>query len=1628
MTERTRHILIKAGKIIAWIVGSILLLLLIAVVLVRIPGIQNAIVDSVEQQLKKTLNTKLSVGHVYLNFPTTIEIASFYLEDQQADTLLYFNTLEIEANLWELLNRKIEIDYLGLTGIKGKIYRYDKEDFNYEFLLNAEGGSDTSEQENSDSWTFNLEEIKIDSLQFYFDDRLQSTSIRANWHSLFVSVDELDMSEPKLFIDEIRLSGAIATYTIDETSDSNTANTNDESENTFNLKIDNIEISDSRVAFNNPQQTTRASLGLLAVQAEYFDLPNSEVRLEELELKNSSFNYKQKKFRDASEVDSAVTANDWKVSLNRLKLSDNDLKIDLDSLESKTGTFNAQNLAIRKLHGEIKNIFYSQNKISTVIDTLHFLTDNQPVQVKSDFSMDDRQLQVQNMVVSSQKSHVNVGLTLSYTSLGELISNNTKVDLGIARSDLHRSDLVYFLPDLANVPVPNSLSLEGKAEGRIENIEIDRLLATTGQSSLFMKGSIQKPMDPAVFSYNLDSLSLLVGQPLTKLYVPDSLSIELPKRMRLIAKGSGSTTDFKGKAELRSEYGNVTVNAEKLSFGNDNLAFSVSSKTSGFDVGKLVGEDEILDDLQFSLSASGSGADIQSMLAKVTGNIENIAYNGYTYDELKVGLDYNESMIKGTIDLRDPHLELTIFGDLDVTPEAHKNNLTVDLEKAHLEPLNFSNTPLNIEGVLTSNFTTSDFRHFNGDVALRNFTADNQINKYHVDSLIVVSIDQIGKTEITINSDIAVGEFNGNVDVYGVGKALKEHINQYYDLRSVVVTESPEVNFEFKFNLLNTDLLTEIILPPLNDFRPGRFEAKFNSLRNTLDVELGINHFEYDGFIFDSLKIEASSNNKALNSSLSLQSLSSANTAIENLSLTNKFSNDVLSTAFSITDSLGATQYLIQALSTSVDSTYQVRLDADSLILDYDRWQVNQNQPLVFGNPNETPEVSLKLTRNDQGLTFKTNVQDSALHVMFDEFLLSTLGKIITKNEGVVQGTLNGQVDLLVYTGEFDVLANLNVKKLTVLDRIWGSLDLRIEPLDRKLNKLTAFLKSMENDLTITSEYDLNNFDDLSLVAHIEEFQLGTLEPLLKENLETFNGQLSGNIRLANGFDTPDLNGSVRLKDAACKPVALNTTFLIKNGGMAFDNSVIQFNDFQLKDKLDHLATVNGTVDVVSTTFANLDLKVSTNDFLVLNTTKADNELYYGKISVDGNVFIRGSTSRPTITSTIRLSKNSNLTYVIPETEYNALNTNDVVQFVSYGEEQISSSTDSLENTVDFEGLNLSAQLEIDKSSVFTIIVDPVTQDQLTVRGEATLNANINRVGDMKLSGRYVVDEGSYNFSFYNLLKRKFIIEEGSSIIWTGDPYSANLDLRAYNRVEAAPIDLLVNQVSNVSSAELNQYRQRLPFLVYINIDGELMQPQIGFELDMPDQNKSAFGGLVYSRIQDLNSRESDLNKQVFSLLLLQRFFSDDPLNSEGGYDLEDKARRSVSRILSDQLNRLTDNINGVNLNLDLQSYQDYSNGSSQGTTQLELGVSKNLFNDRLEVKVAGNVNLEGSEQQRLSDYVGDLALEYKITDDGRLRIIGFRRSDFDVLSGEIVETGAGLIYVRDYNTFKELFRGSNEK
>jgi hypothetical protein len=415
---------------------------------------------------------------------------------------------------------------------------------------------------------------------------------------------------------------------------------------------------------------------------------------------------------------------------------------------------------------------------------------------------------------------------------------------------------------------------------------------------------------------------------------------------------------------------------------------------------------------------------------------------------------------------------------------------------------------------------------------------------------------------------------------------------------------------------------------------------------------------------------------------------------------------------------------------------------------------------------------------------------------------------------------------------------------------------------------------------------------------------------------------------------------------------------------------------------------------------------------------------------MDTRVKIRGNMTKPVVDANLTVNEKTDLTIVLPTTDPSVEDRKGVVVFINKDAPKLDSillarRLDSLKKS-QVTGMDVSATINVDKNAAFTIVIDEANGDIVHLKGEASLNAAIDPSGKINLTGTYEVNSGSYNLS-YATVKRTFNFKKGSTIVWTGDPTSANIDLTAIYVASVPPIDLVENQLTG--SDNQVQYKQKLPFNVNLNLKNQLLTPDISFDIVLPDSNYSVSSEVtntVNTRLAQVRQDPNEMNKQVLGVLVLGHFIGDNPLQSLGaGTTAEGLVRNSVSSLLSDQLNRLAGNlIAGVDLNFGLTSGEDYSSGTATNRTDLNVGLSKRFLNDRLTVSVGNNFNLEGNQQgQKATNIAGDVSVNYKLSKDGRYALRAYRRDEFIVIQGQIIETGLGFTLTVDYNRFKEIFR-----
>lgn len=1629
----------KLAKVVLWTIGSVVALLLVCILIVRIPAVQRKIVSKAQDYLSELLHTDVRIGSVYLSFPKVVKVNQLYVEDQKQDTLLFIDELGVDTDLWGLTRRTIELNTIHIDGLKAKVLRPRGDSvFNYQFIIDAFASGEKDSIESSEPWKFVLGNVQLLDFNLGYHDEPSALELDAAWQEIEIKMDEFDLEKSVIHAKSLDLQGVDFRMSAgSEPSPAGDAPADTAATFPFDIQAGKINITESSVVIDAEAMNLDADIGNLELTTNLLDLAHNRVDARRLHAERMAIRLDLPS-PDTTSIDTmnapAPSTQSWTVKLSSLNFGESQFIMNVGPSDSTSGAFDPQHLRLSNISLSASDLFYNADSTMATVDDASVDAGNLTIaSLSAEYQSTPRGMRVNDLNLETGRSSITGSAEMVFGTTTSIKDSDTRVALLLRQTTIALRDVAFFYPpidSIVNVPPGTVARVTANASGTLSDIHMKQFeLAMLNDSRVILTGSLKGLPDADRLTYSLDTLSVSTSKQDASVFLPDSLladTVYIPQQVQVTAKGTGTKQSFTGLISLLSSSGNLDARINRFALQDTVPHYDVTLRSESIDAGSFIGQPDELNGLAFTLDAKGRGFALDSLTAaNIKGHLRHIDYNDHIYDTLHIDANLQDNLLTGNISMDDDGLTFDFKGQRTPQGGSERYKVKLDVERADLKALNASRTPLTIGAELDADIAVENDRRLNGNIAIHKFTANDSIHTYRVDSLLFASISKEGETDITISSDIMEGSLKGDIDILKLPQVIRQHINQYYAINGEKVVGTDEMNFEFDLRLKNTDLLTEVFVPQLDQFKPGKISASYDGASDALKVDVNVLEFTYAGIEVDTLRLFAESDKEQMTAALSINSIASSNTAVKNLRVSGTLADSTIITRLSIRDSVAGLKYLVKGNLRSANGITRFRLQPDSLVLAYEQWSVNDDNYVQFGGEQGTSN-NIMISNNGQQLHVQTlSEADSILRISFTNFKLESIGKAISKEQDFVKGNVNGAVDILMPPHDAGVSGKLTINGLEYVGQPWGNFSADVKQ-QGKIYDVNVTLKSSRNDVAVKGTYTAGSDNPFNASMRIASLDLATIEPLSTPAVVDMKGTLQGELSVRGSLTQPLLDGSISLKEAHFNPTSLNNPLYVADETISFKKSVISFDNFELEDEKKNTATLNGSVTMRETDYYELNLRVRTRDFLVLNTTRQKDRPFYGTLRTNGTVRIRGTSVRPDITMNMKVSEGSALTYEVPKSEYQVLNQSNIVEFVSHDSAAAPAKTLIADTTI-FEGINLSAKLEVDDQSTFTIVIDPLTNDQLVVKGEATLNVDMTAKGDLRLAGRYTLSEGKYTFSFYKLVKREFNIQKGSSITWTGDPVEGVMDIRATHLVEAPPIDLVASQISTNDAQTLNKYRQRLPFLVDLNIKGKLLQPEISFELDMPVDKRNAINGSVYAKLQEVNSREADLNKQVFALLILQRFVSDNPLQSEGS-NLEDNVRRSVSRILSDQLNKLADDINGIDLNLDLKSYEDFSTGSAQGTTQLELGVTQSLFDERLTVKVSGNVNIEGQKQQDVSDYVGDLILEYKLTDDGRLRIQGFRKSDYDLLSGEIIETGAGIIFVRDYNAFRELFRKSEKE
>lgn len=1654
-----------ALKTILWIIASVIFLVLLVVILIQVPAVQNFAKDKAVTFLQNKIHTKVQIGHISLGLPKLLVLEDVYFEDQKKDTLIAGDKLKVDITLLKLLKNKVEINEINLEGITANISRGPDSLFNFDYIIKAFAGEQKKEvkpEDTTSTMKFSVDKIILDKINVKYKDVTTGNDVKFLLGHFDTRIKDFDLDKMKFTIPKINLSGVNAKI-IQTPAGSSIAQAAkvDTAVKPLNLDLTlgEINIDKIKVDYKSNEMAAKVDLGTFLVEMDKIDMKNQHVGIKSIKLDNTNAGLTfakpatvakavEKTIKKIDTLASVTQAKGWTASLTHITLTNDNIKFDNDAQKPLPRGLDFAHMGIKGLNTDIQDLNYTPDSISGKVNSFTF-AEKSGLKINkfhTTFFYGPKSSYLKDLLVETPTSVIQKELQVGYPSIASLTKDLGKLSINanLDGSKLGLRDVLLLMPTMASMEPfkssPNSvIKINGRVSGqvnnlRIPNIEISGFGNTYVKASATMRGlpDVQK----AYFDLTIKDFRTTrtdIARLVPKGTIPPNVSV--PENMDLKGTFKGTMKTFNTKMALRSSYGAVDLVANmKSGKRKGSETYSADIKANNLNVGALTKQPQMVGFVTMKANISGTGLDPKTASLKFNGDVVSANVKGYTYRNLVMNGTARNGAYVAKARMKDPNINFTLDAKANMNKKYPSVNATLLVDSIDLQKLHFVKDPMRFHGKIVADVPTADPDYLNANILATDLLVVNKGERIALDTVSLISTATADSSTLRLKTPMFYAHMAGKYKLTQIAPAMQDVIDKYYNTSLGSKTPRAKVKyspqqFTFDARLVKTPLI-EKFAPDLKQLDPVLLNGRFNSTTGELVLNGSVPKVIYGTNTVNNMQLAVNTGNNALNYNLTVDEIK-VGSSLDLLytSVSGNAQNNKLGISLQVRDKTKKERYRIAGQFSVLPDQYQFSFLQNGLLLDYTAWDVNPDNALFYGAKGILAR-NFSITNSNQVLSANSSGGiNSPITVDFKNFRIETLTKIAQQDSLFVGGTINGNAVVSDFQKSPVFTADMKVSDFSFKGDTVGNIAVKVNNQTQNAFALQASITGKGNQVDLDGMYYTTPESRFDMNLNIVNLGMKSIEGFSFGAIKNSSGNITGQLKITGTTTAPAVRGDVHFNKVAFNVSMLNSYFTMPQESITFNDEGIRFNDFTLVDSTNNKAVVSGSIYTKTYTDFKFGINIKANNFRATNSTKADNKLFYGKLFVDTDIKIRGDMAKPVVDATLTVNEKTDMTFVLPTSDPGVEDRKGVVEFFDASAPKtdsilIARQLDSLKQS-EITGLDVNATVNIDKNAAFTIVVDERNGDVVHLKGEAHLSGGIDPSGKTSLTGTYVVSSGSYNLS-YATVSRKFNFKPGSTITWTGDPTSANIDLTAIYVANVPPIDLVANQLSDDNST---QYKQKLPFNVNLNLRNELMKPDISFDITLPDSNynvSSEVTTTVNTRLAQVRQDPNELNKQVLGVLVLGHFIGDNPLQSQGASaGVEGAIRNSVSSLLTDQLNSLAgDLITGVDLNFGVTSGEDYSSGTPTNRTDLNVGLSKRFLNDRLTVSVGNNFNLEGAQAgQKTSNIAGNVSVNYKLSKDGRYSLRAYRKDEFIVIQGQVIETGIGFSLTVDYNRFREIFR-----
>ncbi len=1329
----------------------------------------------------------------------------------------------------------------------------------------------------------------------------------------------------------------------------------------------------------------------------------------------------------------------WMLECNNLRIKESHFAFRDERYMSPVKGIDFSDMDFSNLNLEVRNI--SLHGDSVVADFRQLTC-----QEKSGFLLDDfstqaivcpRGISAEKLRITTGKSRLSLDLKFEFNSFEafDYFIDSVKITANIEPSQLDMRDIVSFASDVFGME--NIIDFSGKVRGTVSSFSAKDFQFSFGNYTEF-QGNIQlnglPDVEETFVNLKIDKLITNVSdiQSFTLPYSDSVNTIILPAQLaslgnvKVNGRFTGFYNDFVSKATFITDVGQLTT--DLLLINNKatrNYEYDGKILVESFNAGKVLDIKQIG---TLNLYAVVKGQNFSFDKANLTfkGEITDLQYDGNTYGLINVDGEFKHKKFTGGIFINDELLGLDFFGSVDLAGELPAFDFQAGILNANLAKLNLisddsvafltTNTEFKFKGNTLDNligalrFTNTSF-----------IKGAKTLNMKEL-SVVTTSLGSSGK-RMQLNSDFANAVFTGQYTFDDMADYLTMVFTDFLPSLAQKETSVERKNigsFDYTIHLHNTDLLTGMFAPWIKIHTGTVISGSFDPTVKLVNLNGRSPLIVVNGFALRNWSLLGNSADKKLNIRMECSQIDgvadvpaeSASKKVEQFKLSATVSDDIVRFGLGWND-LATVDHNKSEISGSLSFKQNPRLifslDKADIMINDTLWTAIPGNQLVMDS-SYFEAKNFGFVNNHRQMVINGIASHDPLNVLklnMEGFNLSNLD-VLTREIGIdFDGFLNGSVSVSDVYEIPRIVSDITVSKFGFNHENLGDASIKSEWDSR--NSLLAVDVQIIYVGNVSTHYPIKvlgniyperEHDNFDLNIDVDNLKIKTIEPFLEGVFSRMRGWASGKMTLTGDFSDPVLKGKLDLMRTELLVDYLRTSYSF-TGNFNFDKDLMWFKDIVLRDSTFGTGILSGNIHHKAFSDWALDINLKADNLAALNTPYSPVEMYYGRAKATGSMTLKGPVDNLVLKANITSDKGTSV--FIPISFSRSISQN---SFIRYREKEDSEKHEIQVTPEETSVLSLQLGLDVTRFADIGIIL-PYQMGTIDVRGSGLINMGIDTRGEYSMFGQYIMDNGNFMFNFENILKKDFAIQKGGLITFNGSPYDSDINLQAVYKVKTSLAGLNVQP----------EYKgTRVNVDCIINLSNNLYNPDIRFSIALPDASED-MKRQVFSLIDTSNALE--MNQQMISLLVLNTFSSSSGISSSGA-----SFGLSSYEILSAQLSSLLSKISK-----DFDIGVNYRPGDQLTPQELELALSTQLFDNR--VTIDGAVGNSYNSSNQTNQFIGDVLVEVKITEDGRFRVKGFNRtnSSLELTNGYSPYTqGVGILYRKEFTKFRDLFKSRKTK